>query len=243
MEHYGPETYGELIAPYYDDLHGDLSPEIVAERLAELAAGRPALELAIGTGRVALPLVRRGVPVHGIDVSPAMVAKLREKPGGADIPVTMGDFTDVDVPGEFALIFLIFNTLFALTDQAAQLRCFANVARHLTADGRFIIECFVPELARFDRGQRVNAIQVGVDRVRIDIATHDLAAQRIDATHLIIEQGNVRTLPVVIRYAWPSELDLMAQLAGLRLVERWGGWRREPYTSDSSTHVSIYGPA
>jgi hypothetical protein len=169
-----------------------------------------------------------------------MVAKLREKPGGADVPVTMGNFADVPVDGSYRLIFLVFNTLFALLTQEEQTRCFENVAAHLEPGGVFLIECFVPDMARYDRGQRVQTSRIDVEGIDLDVSVHHVAAQRVDSQHVSIMGGTVRTYPVFIRYAWPSELDLMARLAGLSLKERWGGWRREPFGDDSVRHVSIY---
>jgi SAM-dependent methyltransferase len=241
MEGYGPETYGDRIADDYDGFYPDLDTEGAVETLAELAGDGPVLELAIGTGRLALPLVKRGIEVHGIDASEAMVAKLRAKPGGEGIPVTMGDFADVGVEGRYALIFVGFNTFFALGTQDDQLRCFANVAAHLTEDGRFVLEAFLPDPARFDRGQRTQTTLVDVDRVMLETSRHDPVEQRVDSAHVVITEEGTRLYPVSIRYAYPSELDLMARLAGLALLDRWGGWRREPFTAASARHVSVYG--
>jgi SAM-dependent methyltransferase len=244
MDDYGPETYGERWAGAYDELTAlfasPAETERAVARLAELAGGGPALELAIGTGRVALPLAARGVAVAGVDASAAMVARLREKPGGADVAVTIGDFADVAVDGPFRLVFVVFNSFFALLTQDDQVRCFRNVADRLTGDGVFAIEAFVPDLGRFDRGQRVGAIDVATDGLHLEAARHDPVAQRVDGVHVVVEHGALRTYPVRIRYAWPAELDLMARLAGLRLRERWGGWEREPFTAASARHVSVY---
>jgi SAM-dependent methyltransferase len=241
MEGYGPATYGDRIADVYDSLYKELDTEAAVATLAELAGEGPVLELAIGTGRLALPLAARGLEVHGIDASEAMVAKLREKPGGDRIPVTMGDFADVGVTGSYSLIFVGFNTFFALTTQGDQLRCFANVAAHLTGGGVFALEAFFPDLGRFDRGQRPHVAVVEPDRVMIDAAKHDPVEQRVDSSHIIFTNEGTTLHPVSIRYAFPSELDLMARLAGLELQNRWGGWRREPFTADSHRHVSVYG--
>jgi SAM-dependent methyltransferase len=242
---YGAETYGERWAPIYDEWTAGLGflvdPETVAARLADLAGDGQALELAIGTGRVALPLADMGVGVHGVDISESMVAQLREKPGGADIPVTMGNFADVPVDGQFRLIYLVFNTIFALLTQDDQARCFANVARHLTDDGVFVLEAFLPDLARFDRGQRVEVLDVGVDRVILNTSKHDPVGQSIEVLQVVLEEGRpLRTYPVRLRYCFPPELDLMARLAGLRLRERSGGWDGEPFTGASPRHVSVY---
>jgi SAM-dependent methyltransferase len=240
MKDYDESTYGDRVADVYDEWYAGLDPGPAAATLAELARSGPALELAIGTGRVALPLAARGVEVHGIDASEAMVARLRAKPGGEAIPVTMGDFADVGVEGRFALIYIVFNTFFALFSQDDQVRCFANVAAHLADDGVFVIEAFVPELARFERGQRVNANRVETDLVILDVSLHDPVEQRVSSQHVVLQPDAVRLQPVAIRYAFPAELDLMARLAGLELRERWGGWEREPFTAASGQHVSVY---
>ena len=240
MKDYEAETYGDRIAEVYDALYSGLDTEGAVETLAELAGAGPVLELAIGTGRLALSLAERGLEVHGVDASEAMVAKLREKPGGDGIPVTMGDFADVAVEGSFSLVFVASNTLFALLTQEDQLRCFANAAARLTEDGVFVIEAFFPDLARFDRDQRTQATLVETDRVMIDVSRHDPVAQRIDSSHVVITEAGTRLYPVPVRYAFPAELDLMARLAGLRLRERWGDWRRAPFTAESGRHVSVY---
>jgi SAM-dependent methyltransferase len=240
LEDYTQATYGAEWASVYDEFHGDLDPAATVAAIAELAADRPVLELAIGTGRIALPLKERGVEIHGVDISDEMVARLREKPGGADIPVTMGDFSEVDYGGTFALIFLAFNTIFGLESQEAQVRLFENVARHLTEDGIFVVEAFVPDLTRYDRDQSVSVLKVERDSVQLDFARHDPVAQRIDVQIATVAEGATTLRPIRLRYAYPTELDLMARLAGLRLRERWGGWGREAFGPRSSTHVSIY---
>jgi SAM-dependent methyltransferase len=180
------------------------------------------------------------VEVHGIDVSEAMVAELRKKPGGEGIPVTMGNFADVPVEGRYALVYLVFNTIFALLTQDEQVRCFENVASHLAEGGVFVIEAFVPDLTRYVRGQNVEAVVVEDDVIGVNFSRHDAASQRVNAVHMNFEEGTIDQRPVQLRYAWPSELDLMARVAGLRLRERWGGWDRSPFTSDSGKHVSVY---
>jgi SAM-dependent methyltransferase len=243
MTEYGPSTYGDRWAEIYDRWGGTegRDTEGTVALLAELAGPGPALELAVGTGRIALPLAERGVEVHGVDASEAMVAKLREKPGGDRIPVTMGDFADVPVEGRYPLVFVVFNTLFGLLTQEDQVRCFANVAEHLTNDGVFVIEAFVPDLGRFDRGQRTSTLDVGVDEVHLHADKHDPVGQVVMSQHVLVREEGVRLYPVKIRYAWPPELDLMAQLAGLELRDRWAGWKREPFTAASTNHVSVYG--
>jgi SAM-dependent methyltransferase len=239
-DEYGPSTYGDRIADIYDDSYPELPTEQTVDFLAELAGPGPVLELAIGTGRIALPLAARGVEVHGIDASEAMVARLREKPGGDRIPVTMGEMSEVAVEGRYPLVYLVFNTFFGLLTQEDQVRCFRNVAARLTDGGVFVLEAFVPDLSRFDRGQRVSTDQVGTDRVRINVDRHRPIEQRVDSAHVLVSEEGVKIYPVRIRYAFPPELDLMAQLAGLRLRERFGGWLRQPFDEGSGQHVSVY---
>jgi SAM-dependent methyltransferase len=217
-----------------------LDTEAAVAFLAELAGSGPVLELAIGTGRVALPLAERGVDVRGIDASEEMVARLRSKPGGASIPITFGDFADVAVEGLHTLVYVVFNTLFALQTQEAQIRCFENVTAHLADEGVFVVEAFVPDLTRFDRQQRVDANRVGLEDVWLDVARHHPEEQRVESQHVRLSEQGVRFYPVQIRYAYPSELDLMARLAGLRLRERFEGWKGEPYSGFSGTCVSVY---
>lgn len=234
-----PAIYGDQWAEIYDDIHPAANPSDIAV-LADLARGGRALELGIGTGRFALPLAAKGVAVEGIDLSESMVAKLRAKPGGADIPVTMGDFADVGRPGPFDLIFVVFNTFYVLLEQADQVRCFSNVAKRLKPDGAFVIEAFVPNPARFQRNRSLSVGEVGLDHVRLDAASHDPVAQRITSQIIFLSDGSIDMRPTRIRYAWPSELDLMAQLAGLRLHARWSDWHRSPFNASSTSHVSVY---
>jgi SAM-dependent methyltransferase len=242
MENYGPETYGDRIASVYDALYeAYLDTDAAVDALARLAGSGPVLELAIGTGRLAVPLAQRGIDIRGIDASQEMVARMRAKPGGADIPVEMGDFAAVDVEGSFSLIFVAFNTIFALLTQEDQVRCFRNAAARLAEGGRFVVEAFVPDLARFDRGQRVGVSAVRIDSVDFEVSRHNPVEQRVDSQHVFVTQDGIKLAPVSLRYAAPSELDLMARLAGLELQERWGGWSGEPFTGASRDHVSIYG--
>jgi Methyltransferase domain len=245
MKEYGPETYGERIAAVYDELfHPPTRSEETVEFLAGLAPDGPVLELAIGTGRIALPLAAKGIEVHGIDASEAMVAKLRAKPGGDDIPVTIGDFADVGVEGRFRLIAIVFNTLWALLTQDDQARCVRNVAAHLTQDGAFVTEMYVPDPARFDRGQRIQVRNIESRRVVLEASLHDPANQRVSSQLIALEHGGggISMYPVELRYIWPSELDLMAEHAGLRLRERWGGWKREPFDANGWC-ISVFEPA
>jgi SAM-dependent methyltransferase len=242
MEDYRPETYGDRIAEVYDAMTETMpDPVDCVDRLAELAGPGPALELGIGTGRVALPLAARGVEVHGIDVSAAMVERLRAKPGGQAIPVTLGDFAELAVEGSYRLVYVVFNTFFSLLTQDDQVRCFAAVAGHLAPGGAFALELFVPDPTMHPGGQSVRTRHLGLDGARLDLALHDPMAQRVDFHNVLLTAGGIRVLPGAVRYAWPSELDLMARLAGLRLRERWGGWRREPYTaSTKGLYVAVY---
>ena len=241
MADYDAATYGDRIAEVYDDWYVERAdPSGMVTVLAELAGAGPVLELGIGTGRVALPLAARGIAVHGIDASTAMVAKLRAKPGGDVIPVTMGDFAEVGVDGAFSLIFVVFNTFFALLSQADQVRCFRNAADHLTAEGVFVVEAFVPDLSRFQRGHSLSAESIRADLVLLNAAEHDPLQQRIVSQHLVISDDSIRLYPVQMRYAWPAELDLMARQAGLRLRERWADWDRRPFEPSSTQHVSVY---
>jgi SAM-dependent methyltransferase len=203
---------------------------------------RPALELAIGTGRIALPLAARGVRVDGIELSPAMVERLRAKPGGDQLSVTIGDFADVPVEGSYPLIYLVFNTLYNLSTQDDQVRCFENVAAHLAPGGVFVVEAFTPGyLHRLREDQYVLAEGIGLDEVRLDVARHDATRQLLEKNHVALRPGGIGFNPIVLRYVWPSELDLMARIAGLALKQRWAGWRGEPFTSASRAHVSVYG--
>lgn len=242
MKGYKPViSFGEDVAETYRDVQrGDESAAVAF--LAQLAHGGPALELAIGAGRIALPLAAQGIQVDGIDIAPAMLDQLRAKPGGDKIAATIGDFADVAVTGVYRLIYVVWNSLFNLLTQEDQVRCFQNVAAHLTADGVFVIETYMPTfLYRLRNDQYVDAESIEVDRVQLDVLRHDAATQMIEESHVSLSQAGISLNPVVQRYAWPSELDLMARIAGLRLKERWGGWNRELFNSNSVLHVSVYG--
>jgi SAM-dependent methyltransferase len=234
--------FDERVAARYDQSAAEMfDPAVVdpvIDLLVELAGSGRALELGIGTGRIALPLAQRGVPVHGIELSKAMVARLRAKPGGENIGVTIGDFATTTADGTFSLAYLVFNTILNLTTQAAQIACFRNVAAHLEPGGCFVIEVGVPGLQRLPPGETIRAFHVSETRWGFD--EYDVGTQGLTSHHFEIVDGKLERLSVPFRYAWPSELDLMALLAGMRLRERWSGWRREPFTSDSREHVSVW---
>ncbi len=239
MNFYSNETYGERVAGVYDDWFPDYDSQAI-DALADLARNGRALELGVGTGRIALPLSERGIEVHGIDAASSMLSRLRAKPGSDRITVTQGNFAQVAVEGQFTLIYIVFNTLFALSSQAEQVQCFRNVAKHLAPGGCFLIEAFVPDPRRFTGGQVNWATRVTTDLVELDVGHHDAAAQRVVSQKVVFTDGTVHLYPLQIRYAWPSELDLMAQIAGLRLRERWSSWKRDSFTSESTKHISIY---
>jgi SAM-dependent methyltransferase len=233
--------FGEEVAATYDDDAAMFDPAVVEPAvafLAELAGGGRALELGIGTGRIALPLAARGVDVHGIELSRAMIRRLKAKPGGEGIGVTIGDFATARAPGTYRLAYLVFNTIMNLTTQDAQAACFRNVAGHLQPGGRFVIEVGVPPLQRLPPGERYVVFDAsdshwGIDEVDVD-------TQRLVSHHFTLRDGRWDLSSTPFRYVWPAELDLMAQLAGLALEQRWSGWRREPFTADSRAHVSIW---
>jgi hypothetical protein len=241
-EHYGARFFGEREAAVYDEQEAEMfDPAVVTpmvDVLAGLAGGGAALEMGIGTGRIALPLAERGIRVHGIDASAAMVARLRAKPDNDAIEVSIGDFSATRVDGQFALVYLVFNTIFNLKTQDEQVACFQNAATHLDRGGHFVVELGVPSLQRLPPGQDVLAYHVDARSMSFDV--YDVVTQRLTSNHFVFDDGRVSSFPVEGRYAWPSELDLMARLAGMRLRERWAGWHREPFTSLSPSHVSVY---
>jgi SAM-dependent methyltransferase len=234
--------FDERVAASYDESAAEMFDRKVVDPtvdlLAELAGRGRALELGIGTGRIALPLAQRGVPVHGIELSRAMAARLHAKPGGKDIGVTIGDFATTSVEGSFSVAYLVFNTIMNLTTQGAQVACFGNVAKHLERGGCFVIEVGVPELRRLPPGETIRAFHVSETRWGLD--EYDVATQGLTSHHFEIVAGKLERVSIPFRYAWPAELDLMAQLAGMSLRERWSGWKREAFTSDSRTHVSVW---
>jgi SAM-dependent methyltransferase len=236
------DHFGERVAERYDEWDAtSFEPAVVdpiVDFLVDAADGGAALELGIGTGRIALPLARRGVRVYGIDLSAAMVARLRAKPGSEDIEVRIGDFATTRVDATVSVAYLVVNTIMNLTTQAQQVACFANVAGHLEPGGRFVIEVGVPQLQRLPPGETVRAFDVSPSRLGFD--EYDVASQGLVSHHYRDVDGRLEVLSVPFRYVWPAELDLMARLAGMTLRERWSGWRREPFTSDSRMHVSVW---
>ena len=236
------DHFGERVAEGYDESSADMfAPAVVdpvVDFLAGLAGHGAALELGIGTGRIALPLARRGVRVHGIDLSAAMVARLRAKPGADRIGVTIGDFATTTVEGSFSVAYLVYNTINNLTTQDGQVACFQNVAAHLEPGGCFVIEVGVPALQRLPPGETVRAFALTPTHLGFD--EYDVVGQGLISHHYSVVDGKLEVVSMPFRYVWPSELDLMARMAGMTLRERWSGWKREPFTSDSTKHVSVW---
>ena len=236
------DYFDERIAKGYEAKWPELFEPAVIDPavnfLADLAGSGPALELGIGTGRIALPLSRRGIRVHGIELSPAMVAELQAKPGADKIAVTIGDFATTRVDGSFKVAYLVRNTITNLTTQDAQVDCFRNVAAHLEPGACFVIEVYVPDLQRLPPGESIHAFTVTPTHLGFD--EYDIAKQIAFSHHFWVVDGQLETFSAPFRYVWPSELDLMARLAGMTLRERWSSWSREPFTSDSRTHVSVW---
>lgn len=240
MEDYGSKTFGELHADNYDTLHDPGTTDVSVDFLSELCGDGKVLELAIGTGRVAVPLAERGVNIHGFDASDKMLAKLKEKSGGKNISVSVADMADFDMGETFDFSFLIFNTIFNLTSQAAQLKCFVNVARHLNPGGKFLVEALVPDLSEFKDGQRFRLKKMSADSVVFEVAAYDGVTQRIDHQRIHFSDEGSRLVPLPMRYVWPPEMDLMARLAGLELETRWGGWDKCAFDAKSPMHISLY---
>jgi SAM-dependent methyltransferase len=235
-------TSFDPVADFYDATSAHMFADEVltptVDLLAELAGSGPVLELGIGTGRVALPLAARGLKVAGIDASERMVEKLREKPGGNDVTVVIGDYSSASVEGAFSLAYLVWNGLWNLRTQEMQVACFQNVARHLEQGGRFVIELIVPDLLNISPGHNINPTRADTNGMSFDV--YDVVTQRLTSNHFWITKEGLRSFPSDGRYAWPAEIDLMAQLAGMKLRDRWGGWKREPFTEASRSHVSVY---
>lgn len=242
MKDYKPaDSFDSVTAANYVDFkRGD--EEAAVRFLKERAHDGPALEWAIGTGRIALPLTAAGISVDGNDISPHMIERLRTQQGGEDISIVMGSFVDTVMPRKYALVYVVFNTLFNVLSQEEQVRCFENAAAHLTGDGVFIVEAFVPAfLYRLQDNQYVQAEAIEVNRVRLDLLCHDAARQMLEENHVTLSGDGVKFNPVAQRYAWPAELDLMARIAGLRLKERFGSWHEEAFSSSSDNCISVYG--
>jgi SAM-dependent methyltransferase len=237
-----PNYFDANVAEHYDDSSAEMfDPTLIEETvdfLVDLAGDGPVLELGVGTGRIALPLASRGHRVHGIDLSEAMVERLRAKPGGDGVEITIGDFATTRVGAGFSLAYVVFNTIMNLTTQDEQIACFANVAAQLAPGGCFVVEVGVPQLQRLPPGEKLRPFDVGTAHVGIDEI--DVATQRLVSHHYWIREGVADVVSLPFRYVWPSELDLMARLAGLTLRERWSGWKREPFTSASRRHVSVW---
>lgn len=231
--------YGERIADKYDQWYGAVDEEMV-EKIYEVGAGGSAFELGIGTGRIALPLQKRGMQVGGIDASPSMLEKLKSKEGGDKIEVQTGDFSSFSAPGKYDVVFAVFNTFFALTTQEEQVNCLQCVQKILAPGGKLILELFVPDLKRFEGGQAVRVSEVKPDQVKLDCSTHDPLRQIIISQTVDLSGMGIGFYPVKLRYVWPAELDLMARLASLELESRWGSWRGDPFTSKSGIHISTY---
>jgi hypothetical protein len=235
------DHFGEDVAARYDSDDGMFAADVVGRTvdfLAEQADGRPALEFAVGTGRIALPLSARGVAVHGMDLSEAMLRRLRAKTGADQVSAVVGDFTLDRVPGPFGLVYLVYNTIMNVTTQDDQVACFRNAAAHLAERGRFVVEVSVPDLQRLPPGETVHPFAVTPTHLGFD--EYDIGTQRMWSHHYRIDGDRVERMSVPFRYAWPSELDLMARIAGMALVERWADWDRSPFTSESRSHVSVW---
>ena len=240
MKEFGPSTFGELNADEYDALHDPGTTDACVSLIAGLAGIGDVLELAIGTGRIALPLAQRGVKISGFDGSVEMLNILGEKPGGADIPTFVADMASFETDQQFDFAFLVFNTLYNLTTQDEQVRCFQHVAKHLRPGGRFLVEAFMPSRDRFENNQAVRTKHVSFNSVWLEAVQHDPVAQTLNYQRIRITEDGTTLKPLPMRYVWPSELDLMARAAGLTPVARWGGWHKEPLSASSEMYVIVY---
>jgi len=241
MEGFDPaNSFGYEVSKRYDSGDGLGDEAETVAFLARLAAGTDALELAVGTGRIALPLARTGIRVDGTELSPHMIDRMREKPGGGAITVTMGDMSRVTTGRSYGLVYLVYNTIGNLLTQDDQVRCFENAARHLARGGTFVLECRIPEAPARRYPQFVNAEHIALDSVTLEVCQYDPVTQVLDKNHVQIGTDGVVLSPIRLRLAYPAEFDLMARIAGLRLRERWGGWNGEPFTAASWRHVSVY---
>ena len=237
---FDPAEYGRNIADDYDETTGAADPAAELAAITELSQGEPILEFGIGTGRLALPLVARGHQVAGIEGSADMVQLLREKPGGAEIPVEVGDFSEARLDGEFGLVVLTMNTIYALPSQQAQVNCFRNAARHLRIGGSFVVEAWLADLGAYRQGRALRLVRHEDGAVVLESSEISPATQTMQTNKIYLSNDSVKVFPANHRYAWPAELDLMAQLAGLELTQRWADWAKHPYTDDSTAHVSIW---
>jgi SAM-dependent methyltransferase len=240
MEQYDDTTYGDRISETYDAFYSGFDSASI-ELLVELAGNGAALELGIGTGRIALPLYERGVSVQGIDASDAMLSKLRAKEHGAEIEVLTGSFAEFKIDRRFQIIYVVFNTFFGLLTQEEQVRCFKSVSEHLDPEGLFLMELFVPDLTRFVDHQTVRTVSQSEHEIQLDVSQVDPVSQQVISHHVLLSNKGTRLYPVKLRYAWPSELDLMAEIASLSLRHRWGSWSKEAFTKESKKHISVYG--
>jgi SAM-dependent methyltransferase len=241
MRDWDYSSYGQFYAEDYDALFGNRDDlEVMTRRLRALAAGGPVLEFGIGTGRIALPLAQAGVEVHGLELSEKMISILRSKPGGARIPVTMGDFCEAVVDRSFSMVLVLFSTLFSITTQEDQVRCFENAARHLQPGGLFIVEGFLHDRARFVKGQSIQVREIDTNSVTVQVSRHDALQQLLETQRIGLSAQGIKLLPNRLRYIWPSELDLMGRIAGFRLRDRWVDWYGGRFTADSEQYIAIY---
>jgi SAM-dependent methyltransferase len=237
---FDPSAYGRNIASHYDQTSGIADSDVEVATIAELSRGEPILEFGIGTGRLALPLVESGHRVAGIDGSAEMVRLLRQKPRGAAIPVELGDFSEVRVEGQFGLVVLAMNTIYALPSQEAQVRCFHNATRHLSLGGLFVIEAWLPDLGAYRNGRSMRIYEHRDGEVVLEASEIFPARQFMQTNKIFLKSDSVKVFPANHRYAWPAELDLMAELAGMRLRHRWADWSKTAYGDESVAHVSAW---
>jgi SAM-dependent methyltransferase len=240
QEDFDPAAYGRHIAGDYDDTSGLLDPTAEIELLSELSGGLPILEFGIGTGRLAIPLAQRGHRVVGFEGAPEMAAILRSKAGGEEIPVIVGDFSQIAVEERFGLVALVMNTIYALPDQESQVRCFENAARHLRSGGVFVVDAWIPDPGAFRDGRAIRLVALTDGAATVELAEIHPAAQRMNTNKVFLRDGELKIFPANHRYAWPAELDLMARLAGMRLKHRWQDWVKTPFGDVSRSHVSVW---
>lgn len=237
LDGFDAATFGEIYADEYDEQHDPGTTESAVALLTELAGDRSTLELAIGTGRIAIPMAEQGIQISGLDGSPEMLAKLEEKKGSLSIPTTVADMSDYKMSDTFGFAFLIFNTFYNLTSQQAQVNCFRATADHLESGGHFLVEMFVPD---FDFFSGIRLRDLDMNSMVLEGAKHDPVTQTVEFQRATLKDGGISLRPLAMRYAWPSEIDLMAKLAGLELESRWSDWNKSPFTADSKMHVSLY---